>query len=572
MRRTGIDEGTTTGTEAGGGRHRRPPTVGAVGTKGKPKAMAAAVVLVLGAAGLVPGGTGVAGAATGPGPGLERACPSPTITGAGGYGGGAMPPTIATGTALDVQPGPAVLGSSFDMDGDGQADTVTTTTDDAGPEVTITRQSDTVTLTDLPYGLTLTAATSADLDGDGKDELWGTIVGPGMQAQQATLVVPGSTSAGSHDITDIARVFLGGVVGDLSGDGRDDAKEVVPLTFLTPTRVRYRSFVGQLDPATAGTGFPAGGSIISGAADLDFDGIPDQILESDGTNDGGTGGSAVQLSTGTGRIPLVPLQGPQGTYTNIAAIRAGSQIYLVTNPADVSTSHLIFQVATGCSNAWMHAVSHRLWGEDPQPGDFPTVVEQHPADPLVGSERAGYAAQAATSLRAERKLIADRYHQLLDRSPDPAGRTYWERTITKDHTKTQGNLYSTLLGSAEAYRRYGGNSGDRGQEAGNWVEQLYVRVLGRDPDPSGLGYWARQEYHYGPARTAARFLQEAGSKRAIVRATYLQLFDRQPSALWLSLGLTELAHRGIDGLQGALAGGDDFYLQAQVDQRYVATS
>jgi hypothetical protein len=463
--------------------------------------MASAVLLL----GLTTGPTPPAGA----GPRNVRlatnsTCPATTIVAGGAWSGPAPPGPLTTAGSIDAPIPAATTSPSFDMDGDGTPDAVAT---QPNGDVAIVRQDGIVTLTSLPFGLTLSAGTAADLDGDSKDELWGSFRTPGSNGYQATLVVPGTTPVGSHTIASVSLMYRGTVVGDVTGDDRDDAAEQVPINVITPspTYTRYRSFGGAL----AGTGpfaFPTGLTLVSNIADLDFDGKPDRLLASHGTADGGDGTSAVALSTGGAAIPLVATNGAT-TFATVDAVRSGTQTFLIGNWSGLGT-HLIFEVRGACANAWINSATQVLDHR------FATPADLGPIAPTLDPDRSQRRARVSTLLHtseARTVLIGAAYGSLLERKPDAGGRTYWLNAITSGR-KTYGMMLAGLLGSAENYRKWGATHD-------SWIEHVYEVFLGRRPDASGRAYWTHQIALHGRARTAVRLTADRGIRAGYVRAT-----------------------------------------------------
>lgn len=86
------------------------------------------------------------------------------------------------------------------------------------------------------------------------------------------------------------------------------------------------------------------------------------------------------------------------------------------------------------------------------------------------------------SEEGSRAEVVRAYGELLGRSPESVGSTYWT-----DHLRTRGvvDLRVLLLASDEYHNRVGGTD-----EA--WVDALYSVVLRRPADPSGRAYWFEQ--------------------------------------------------------------------------------
>ena len=79
--------------------------------------------------------------------------------------------------------------------------------------------------------------------------------------------------------------------------------------------------------------------------------------------------------------------------------------------------------------------------------------------------------------------IRDRYNAAFKRLPDADGLKYWIEQFSSG-LNTKRVISQSFLASDEFKERYGENVSNA-----NYVETLYVNVLGRDYDRSGYNYW-----------------------------------------------------------------------------------
>lgn len=91
-------------------------------------------------------------------------------------------------------------------------------------------------------------------------------------------------------------------------------------------------------------------------------------------------------------------------------------------------------------------------------------------------------------------VVDDLYQQILHRGPDQSGRAHWVRELAGDAWTR--DIAAFLFASPE----FEGLSG--GTTAG-YVDAVYDRVLGRDPDGSGLAYWVQRIDGGGPRTEVA---------------------------------------------------------------------
>ena len=143
----------------------------------------------------------------------------------------------------------------------------------------------------------------------------------------------------------------------------------------------------------------------------------------------------------------------------------------------------------------------------------------------------------------------------MRRATDIPGRAYWVGRLRAGLVirKLRANLY----GSNEYFEAQG--DGD----VEEYVQAAYRDILGREPDPSGLGYWV-DLIGGGTARgtVADRFLNTAEARTVVIRDLFLRWVDREPTPTEVSTWLAQLGSSTVDGeaaLIRSLAGSSAYF-------------
>ncbi|HEX5442683.1 MAG TPA: DUF4214 domain-containing protein, partial [Pirellulales bacterium] len=128
------------------------------------------------------------------------------------------------------------------------------------------------------------------------------------------------------------------------------------------------------------------------------------------------------------------------------------------------------------------------------------------------------------------KIIADDYQEYLLRTPDASGLSYWVGVWQATGGPEQ--IKAGFADSPEFYTSAGGTP-----QA--WITQLYERILGRTPDPSGESFWLnnyQQQLAAGADAGAVRyqialgFFDSAESYGQDVAGWFGEYLFRAPSA------------------------------------------
>ena len=485
-------------------------------------------------------------------------CPTPTVTSLGVL---PFPPTTsegATGTRIGYAMPAAATHPAVDMDRDGVPDTLTLTDTSGNQTLTIVRGDGTVTITgpfvwSQPPG----GWRSADVTGDGRDDLWTTVEPIGLTSltEPLTFVIPGSLAPGNYSLASVGLQFTGRVVGDVTGDGLDDAyiPSQLAATSLNHPPGRVVPFLG-VDWTATPPRLPNYPVIVADRADLDFDGIVDTLYLDSTGGTGGRGQPALHFSFQDVTVPLDPTAQPD----DAVLLQSGTRFYVRTTTSTGTGGEVqrAYRLHVACANPWMGSVSAWIFGRNPLPSDFGSLS---PGDDPTQAQRTTLVTSLVHSPAARIQVIAAAYTAILNRFVDASGLAYWQGVLVSGH-RTREDLAATLLGSNEAYLRFG-------LTIPSWVERVYGYALGRRADSGGLAYWSAQVDQFGIKQVAARFLASAAARREAVRRTYtlVAAMDSPPTADQLTQGVALLAHGGMDALQIQIASSDAHYLKGQQD-------
>jgi hypothetical protein len=153
------------------------------------------------------------------------------------------------------------------------------------------------------------------------------------------------------------------------------------------------------------------------------------------------------------------------------------------------------------------------------------------------------------------QIVDDIYSRALGRKPDAAGKTYWLEQLRDGMSQQDLGIY--FYGSEEYVLRSGGNSG--------FVHSMYNNLLHRPADVDGHKYWTDLLNHKiaKAPDVAAGFYQSLESRRDRVTRLYERLVGTPLNAEKHARWAEELA--GTDDLKftAQLISGPDFYRSAQ---------
>lgn len=472
-------------------------------------------------------------------------CPPPVVT-----NGGTRTDQVQNGNPHGGGTGPVpdpITHPGVDTDDDGSADTISMD----GTSLVIERGDGTVTLTDAPTGSgqpDFVGTEGADLDGDGRDELFasaGTHTGyPGIET---TWVIPGTVATGTHAFADEVFSFTGYLTGDTVGDdGIDDALvygQALAGQGFPRLPDAMASLVGLFDARP--WAFDTSTDRIARRTDLDADGLPDTIYLNRTHGPGQPPTAEVDLSA-TG--PLILSE--TGGWPSATVEREGSRTYVAVQ------SGLFFTVVTArrwvhvtCAGPWIDELARLGLGRDATADDVGGMPRD--AEPEE-TERRAAARHLFTSLDGRRFTVELRYGHILGRQADPSGYEFWSRAMFEGRRNTE-RLEAALYGSDEFARTFP-----------DWIGEMYLVALRRTADPDGRAYWEAQAELHNHEYVARRFLASTAGRRERVRTLYNALLLRNATADELTWGAAALRQfEGEDALIAGITASDEFYLDAQ---------
>lgn len=136
----------------------------------------------------------------------------------------------------------------------------------------------------------------------------------------------------------------------------------------------------------------------------------------------------------------------------------------------------------------------------------------------AGRTRASLAHELAHTAEHGAVVADEVYLRVLGRHPDPTGRSYWSQRLASGTPVV--TMVAHLYGSGELYARVGGTPGA-------YVDEVYDTLLGRRADGPGRAYWV--------GRVTA-----GDSRYLVARALYL---STEAAGLRANLGYLDLLHR-----------------------------
>jgi virginiamycin B lyase len=191
-------------------------------------------------------------------------------------------------------------------------------------------------------------------------------------------------------------------------------------------------------------------------------------------------------------------------------------------------------------------------------GRLPSADERSTAAGLLdsgGESKAAFLSGLAASPAWVDRIVAGFYRDTLGRDPDSGGLAFWTNQIVSGRL-TVAQVAAAFYASGEYFDGIGG-----GTDA-TWVSDLYEKILHRDPDRGGLGFWVQQVPVRGRAWVAFNFYQspESGSDR--VSGLYERLLHREPDAGGLQFWTGQVLSRGDLVLAVELAASDEYAADA----------
>ncbi|MDA3040470.1 MAG: DUF4214 domain-containing protein [Actinomycetota bacterium] len=237
--------------------------------------------------------------------------------------------------------------------------------------------------------------------------------------------------------------------------------------------------------------------------------------------------------------PSVPGHEPQ---THSVPLGAGS---LTLIPAD--------EFAWTDDQRYTNALTQLFFGRSATDHELLTATNQ-----LSALGRLGVTRQMAASPEWAGRVVDDIYRAALDRDPDPGGRVFWTNRLLSDG-RTR-DVAVSIYGSPEAYAAAGG-------APAGFVDALYNRILGRDPDAAGWAYWIAEltSGRANPKSVVDAFWESIESRRQRVQTVYHNVLGRPADSSGLAYWSGRLLVEDDVQLAALLAASDEFYGNAIQD-------
>ncbi len=168
-----------------------------------------------------------------------------------------------------------------------------------------------------------------------------------------------------------------------------------------------------------------------------------------------------------------------------------------------------------------------------------------------GDDRSDLAAALATSDFWIGSKLDQMYRDVLGRDPDRAGKAYWLAQL--DSGLTLADLGTYFYGSQE----YANSAGST--EA--YVTELYIVLLGRQPDAAGLASWVGQldSGRAAPPDVANGFYASIESRRDRAGLLHQQILGSEPDSEIRERWAEQLLVSGDIDVAAQMAGSSDFY-------------
>ncbi len=180
----------------------------------------------------------------------------------------------------------------------------------------------------------------------------------------------------------------------------------------------------------------------------------------------------------------------------------------------------------------------------------PAELEQWTVRLASGESRYGFVLELSASDEWTAHVVDQMYLDTLERTADAGGRAFWVHRLQTGTTVAQAAAY--FYGSPEYVTREGGTYGP-------WLVDLYSELLARSPDSSGLTFWVGQAELRGSASVAYDMYQSEESRRARVTALYQKFLQRNPDSSGLAFWADRLNAGDDLALAADLAASDEYF-------------
>lgn len=229
--------------------------------------------------------------------------------------------------------------------------------------------------------------------------------------------------------------------------------------------------------------------------------------------------------------------------------RAVVEIVLITMITLASITAVLPSPANAASadETWVNATYQLFLGRQPTNSETSTAKQQ-----IVINGRLAITEGLATSTEWAGVVVDGLYQDALDRNPDPVGRAWWVQQL--DNGSATRDISIAIFGSVEAQNHAGTNTA--------YVQDLYHRILSRQPDPDGLAYWVNAMDSGTPAGAIVLGLWDSIEFRTKrVASTYQLVLGRNPDPGGRTYWAEQLLRIDEVRLAANLAASDEFYIR-----------
>lgn len=173
-----------------------------------------------------------------------------------------------------------------------------------------------------------------------------------------------------------------------------------------------------------------------------------------------------------------------------------------------------------------------------------------------GGSRSDLVADLAGSDAWIAHVLTQFYRDTLGREPDASGLAYWTDQL-RSGQRSVASVAALFYASPEYFSRVAHGS------LAAWVDDLYRKLLGRDPDSAGRAYWVSQAGLRGRGAVAYAFYQSLESRTVRVVDLYRTLLQRDPEPSGRTYWAQQLLSVGDLTLATSLASSSEYVATAQ---------
>jgi hypothetical protein len=228
--------------------------------------------------------------------------------------------------------------------------------------------------------------------------------------------------------------------------------------------------------------------------------------------------------------------------------------YSGTDLLQTSSGELAFTVAPPhtANEAWVLAAHEDLLDRSPTAEELAATVARLDG----GTTRAVIARELSSSTEWIAVSITRFYRDTLDREPDGAGLAFWVDQV-RTGRRTLASVAAQMYSSPEYYALAGGSDGE-------WIADLYAKVLHRAATPDDIVFWNGQVVARGRGKVAQAIYGSLESRRDRVTLLYEVLLGRAPDAAGRDFWADRIARTGDLALAVDLVVSAEYVARAQV--------